>query len=360
MKYITSRWTGGATAIMVLAAAAPADSIRMKNTACLAANAPAITISDVAELDGADAQRFGDVVIAAVDRKDDLLQVTVDQVRAALNEAGVHWGRVDLNGWKTTVRITSALADAPLAMTGAAIDSTLLNTPSNDDQQSPPHIELIASRVVDDNTMTGLIAREMAKRYGVDPQNLRLKFDENDRDVLQLPAESCRIALQSALSADRNASIFETRIWKDGAIMPSRSIAVRADMKINAAYSARELRRGAVLTRADVIAREAWIGEPEFSDILPAGAAVQRIARRNITEGELLRQSDFDRQTVIARGDLVKVRCLVGGVAIAMEAEAHGAGATGDVIELRKPGERETFLARVAGPNEAVVDLAQR
>jgi flagella basal body P-ring formation protein FlgA len=61
---------------------------------------------------------------------------------------------------------------------------------------------------------------------------------------------------------------------------------------------------------------------------------------------------------VVERGDRVKVRCLVGGIVIALKAEARADGAEGDTIELRKLGERSTFLATVTGRGEAIVDLA--
>ena len=51
------------------------------------------------------------------------------------------------------------------------------------------------------------------------------------------------------------------------------------------------------------------------------------------------------------------VRCIVGGIVISLEAEARGHGAEGDTIELRKLGERDTFIATVTGPHAAVMDL---
>jgi hypothetical protein len=54
------------------------------------------------------------------------------------------------------------------------------------------------------------------------------------------------------------------------------------------------------------------------------------------------------------------VRCLVGGVVISLEAEARTEGAKGDRIELRKLGERDTFMATATGPGAAVIDLSRQ
>ncbi len=53
------------------------------------------------------------------------------------------------------------------------------------------------------------------------------------------------------------------------------------------------------------------------------------------------------------------VRCMVGGLVITLEAEARSDGAEGDVIELRKLGERDTFMGRAVGPGSATIDLSR-
>lgn len=87
--------------------------------------------------------------------------------------------------------------------------------------------------------------------------------------------------------------------------------------------------------------------------------AVGRAVLKSLRAGDVLRQKHIRRETLIRRGDLVIVRCLVGGIVISIHAEARADGAKGQTIEFRKLGERATFLAEVAGHAEAVVDLAR-
>ena len=63
---------------------------------------------------------------------------------------------------------------------------------------------------------------------------------------------------------------------------------------------------------------------------------------------------------MIKRGDRVIVRCIVGGIVITLEAEARSDGAIGDDIELKKIGERESFIATVSGSRAAVLDLQNK
>lgn len=52
----------------------------------------------------------------------------------------------------------------------------------------------------------------------------------------------------------------------------------------------------------------------------------------------------------------MNVDCLVGGGVLSTQAVAVNDAAAGDMIELRKGRERETFTARAVGPGKAVLD----
>lgn len=346
------------TTLLLCGAAARADSIQMKASVHLPSNAKIITVGDLADLQGDEALRFHDTVVKTIESKGNELLVTVDDVRAALDKAGVHWGRIDLNGWRTTVRLTNALAEAPLAMTGAAIDGKTLRT-SGESDLTPRQFQMIAAQIIDSKTTAGVIAAHLRKRLNVDAARVRLMFDERDRELLESTTDIYRVELEPMSASATNRVTVQARLWKNGFVASHKSISFNVDIQIAAAYSSRDARRGDVLSARDIETKQTWIGAGEFNDIITAETAIGRVARRNMKAGDMLRQSDLDRVTVIERGDLVQVRCLVGGVAIAMQAEARGAGSKGDIIEFRKPGERDTFVARVIGRNEAVIDLSK-
>ncbi len=83
------------------------------------------------------------------------------------------------------------------------------------------------------------------------------------------------------------------------------------------------------------------------------------MASMPLKAGDVLKKKHVKRDVLVKRGDRVIVRCLVGGVVISLDAEARSDGAEGDLIELRKLGERATFMARVSGPGAAILDLAR-
>lgn len=340
-------------------ALAHGDAIDMKPAVRLAPNTTTITLADVAELDGEEAARFGAVVVATLSPDTNNVTITVDALRSALENAGAHWGRIDLNGCQTIVRITSALAAPPQAMSMAAIDAMV---PDGDDdlRDAPTQYELLASQIGNDKSIAAVIAAHVAGRLKIDQARLRLTFAEKDREALDATTSDYRIELEQMSSITSDRATVQARLWKDGVVAERRSIAFGIDIRIDATFSATDLKRGELVDRRDLEEKEIWIGACELNDIIAAETAAGRIPRRNIKAGEMLRQRDLDRQMVIERGDLVQVRCLVGGVAIAMQAEARSPGSPGETIEFRKLGERDSFLARVVSRSEAVVDLGRR
>jgi flagella basal body P-ring formation protein FlgA len=119
----------------------------------------------------------------------------------------------------------------------------------------------------------------------------------------------------------------------------------------------RDLSRNETVVGADVEQRYQWMSPLQASLHCSAEHAIGRLAAKPLRAGTPLKTKHVRRETLVERGDRVNVRCLVGGVAIALQAEARSSGSEGDVIELRKPGERISFSATVVGRGEAVLNL---
>ncbi|MHC4274504.1 MAG: hypothetical protein ACYSUR_12670, partial [Planctomycetota bacterium] len=109
--------------VAVVAAAAlahtvAADEITLKGSVRLEAGAQTVRLGDIAELSGPDAQRFADTVVAGAPGTTEPLEITVRQVRTKLDDAGAHWGKIQLSGRTVIVRPAAPRAAAPpLTMT---------------------------------------------------------------------------------------------------------------------------------------------------------------------------------------------------------------------------------------------------
>ncbi len=113
------------------------------------------------------------------------------------------------------------------------------------------------------------------------------------------------------------------------------------------------------MLESDCAVERRWIPPIQASMLCGFVEAVGRIASMQLRAGDVLKKKHVKREVLVSRGDRVMVRCLVGGVVLSLEAEARSNGAEGESVELRKLGERNTFMATIVGPGSAIVNLSR-
>ena len=348
--------TVGMVALMVLALPARADEITLKISVRLDADASAVHLADIAELTGQQAAGFGDLVIVELSETDEMSEITVQQVRDKLSEAGVHWGRVQLNGGRVLVEIPRRAADSrPLAMAPAALATRV---------QRPPRVERIAEHqpgadLVASHTLGGVVARMIAAKLRVNPPDLRLRFDPGDSAFLETPEDAYRFEIQPLSSLRSDRIELAVRAWSQGRIQVRRSLTVRPLVRAETLVAARDINRDEVFDESDLTVEWQWLRPGEAAALPTLVQAVGSASTKPLRAGDVVVRKHLRSQILVKRGDLTMVRCLVGGIVISLHAEARADGAEGESIEFRKIGERETFRATVTGPAEAVIDLSQ-
>ncbi len=334
---------------------AQADSIAIMQSVTLAPDVQTVTLGDVAKLTGEHAQRYTDVVLTTIDDPAQPMTITIGQVRKTLSAAGAHWGLIDLNGCKADVRCASRLAGAPQAMTGATIGEVAQTLESS----ATDNNSLRANSILRQRNAASIIAATLAQQLRLDPARLRLTFDTKDQEFLSLPTAQYRFEIQPTSSFEADRVILQIRAWHNGRIALQQTVHVDVEVHVTAGQASRDIRRGAVLDANDVQTTNQWVQGSMVREMISPADLAGRIATTSLKQDDLIRLRDVKKQTLIERGDVVQVRCLVGGVALTMQAEARTDGSEGDTIEFRKLGERETFLAQVTGRNQAIVDLAR-
>ncbi len=346
--------------------AARADSIVLQRSVRLRHDDARITLADIARLEGDEAQRLADVVIAERDGAGALMHLSLDDVRAALDAAGAHWGKVHLNGGEVVVRPmrTEAGGGTPLAMQPLAIDESPIDRRKRGGaDHSIAELDFtaeLASSMMNQPTLRGLIASMAQRQYGLPGERVRLRFDDADSETLDASSGEYRFEVQPRTSFTSGEVGVKVVAWRDGRAAWERSIRFTPRVLIESATAARDIQRGEMVMDADVAATPTWLSPLDATLIAQRIDAIGRIACQSIQTGEVIRRQSIARQTIVERGDLVTVRCLVGGIVITQRAVARGDGTEGDSIELRREGERTSFMATVTGPGEAIVDLARR
>lgn len=354
------QWILAAVGAAVLAHVTAADEIALKRSVRLATGSGNVRLADIAELTGPRARQYADMVVAQVHDSTSAMEISVGEVRAALTDAGVHWGKVNLNGTTVIVRPGEpGHAVAPMFMTPASIEPVNgpLPLPSAGPGPGRGAFEQ-ADTVTELQTLRGEVARIIVAGLGMAPEAVRLTFDDRDASLLDRDLDTNRFEIQPLSNLDSDRVQLSVRVWSQGRIVHRQSISVRLMIRTGVVVLHRDVNRGDVLHEENFLTELRWITPIQASTLCGFVEAVGRVAGMPLKAGDVLKKKHVKRDVLVRRGDRVIVRCLVGGVVISLDAEARSNGAEGDPVELRKLGERTTFMATVSGPGAAILDLA--
>ena len=118
------------------------------------------------------------------------------------------------------------------------------------------------------------------------------------------------------------------------------------------------LARGSVVGRADV---QLTRPTAEHSEYLAASAfrsledVVGKVARRTLSEGQVLTPSMVEEPTLVRRGQTVRVVAVAAGIRVTTFARARQSGTNGELIYVETLENREPFAAQVSGVREVQV-----
>ncbi|MBT8487121.1 MAG: flagellar basal body P-ring formation protein FlgA [Phycisphaerales bacterium] len=332
---------------------ASADTIRLRSSVRLDAQQTSVTLGAIARLDGAEAAALASTVIAERDPAT-LLEISVDDVKRRLDNAGVHWGRVNLSGRAILVRPAAAAGTAaPGAMRAVAV-----NPPVRRGERVSNALEVNAADLAAGNDLGGAIARQTALALGVTPGSLRLRFESRDAATLERPSHGADFELipQTDYGSDRVG--LQVRIWENGRIVDRTRVSFEPLVEAPVAFMRREVPRSGVLTADDFGTETRWLPPSQHAIAATPGAIAGRVTTQRLKAGAIVRSKHVRQRALVQRGDRVNVQCLVGGMVIRMNAEALEDGALGEPVELRRPGERSVFTATVIAPGELTLDLS--
>ena len=346
---------GAVVVVAAVATGAAADEILLKGSVRLAAGVDEVRLADIAELNGPLAEKYADTVVAHVHDSTGAMEVSIRQVRSALSDAGVHWGKVNLNGATVIVRPTGpGKTSGPLFMSPATIKTTARTLPPVNRGTADQ-----ADKLAELPTLRGAVARTILAGLGLPPESVRMTFDDHDAAALDVSLDTHRFEIQPMSNLDSDRVALSIRSWSDGRVVSRQSLSVRLMVRTEVVVLSRDIRRGDVMHEADCAVERRWITPIQASTLCGFVEAVGRVADMPLKAGDVLKKKHVKREVLVKRGDRVMVRCLVGGVVLSLQAEARGSGVEGESVELRKLGERNTFMATIVGPGSAIVDLSR-
>jgi flagella basal body P-ring formation protein FlgA len=334
--------------LLASASAAAQSSITLRRSAVLAPageGAPGgvpVTLGQIADLSGPDAERLAGVVVLPAAVPPGPVPIELAQVRAALAKERVNWARVTLSG--STVSVRFAEQDRPASGAEPAAEPKRTFSPA----------ELAPA-----GSVHQAIADRLAGLYDVPTADLRLRFPslaDADARLLAEPAGTRRVDVHPGSSSASGRVPLRVELYRGDRLERSANLSAEVRLRRAGFAPASSVARGQSVDTGQLQPVESWLspGEPA-----PLGLAelADQTTRRRLEPGRPITSEDLASPVMVNRGDIVLVHCLSGGVVVKAKARALNAARDGEPVKLQLEGGGKAFTARVNGRGRAVMSL---
>ncbi len=321
------------------AGASAQTSIELRSSVMLKTGSP-VTLGDIADVDGEDAETVAAIVIEA-DPRAQTFDIDVKAVRSAL-DAGkvVRWGRTTLRGSTCSVTLRGP---EPAERKKAEVSK---------DIPRPSAVKLGGPETVRTH-----VVRALARLYGVTPDELRLLFEDRDKELLDTPTSGQRVDVQPTNSAGTSRVGLRTYVFAGDRLAMQRTISVEALVRRTVLTAIAPIARGQEITSADFTASEQWHAPSAATPCTPE-QAVGAVTRARIGAGQIIALANIEAPVVVKKGDIVEIHCLSGAIHLkATRARALAPGRDGELVAFQLEGSKRSFKARMSGRGSAVLVL---
>ncbi|HAI11005.1 MAG TPA: flagella basal body P-ring formation protein FlgA [Phycisphaerales bacterium] len=322
-------------AMLVMVASSQAqtmDRVELKSIAQSDDNL--VQLREIAWLTGDTATKLGGSIVTTLSENQVDSRITLQSVRKHLSDMGVNWGRFNLTG-ASQCQVTLASAQPTR--------TAIVPNPSK-----PIH-------ATDAISIEEYVTRYLLTYTGLSDQELVLSFSAADKRELSAAALTDRFEIEVIGTAKIGQIPMVIRRWRGGSMVGEIRVTAQVTCKTLAAVVVENVRRGQSFGPNDVQVQEVFLTSPQ-TPIRKLRDVVGRIASRNIRKNQTLFESDVQLPFMIQRGEQVTVRVMVGSMVIRTVARANTDAAMGEMVELQNQRSRESFMARVTGPRQAVLD----
>lgn len=340
------------TFLALLASAAAQTVVELRSDARVAAGAP-VRLGDVAQITGEGADALAALAVLGEAPAADAAiggAISIAHVRRTIAGSGeADLSTLTLRG--SACRLLVVAPPAAEAGEGPAAGASDAPAPAN---AAPPAPALPGGRVRD------AVVAKLAQTLGVAESDLRVSFDAEDADLLDL-ALAGRLAEVRPVGSSERLPVAVT-LYEQGPggarIAASRTIRAGVLVRRPVAIAAAALRRGEVIGPEDITPDVQWL-DPNARPV-PAEAAAGAAVRSRLRAGQLIEQGDIEPAVVVRKGEIVSIHCPAGTVVLRTAGRALADGREGEVVEFEpadrpaRRGERRTFYARMNGPGRAV------
>ncbi len=332
--------------VLTVAALAAADTITLRHG--VRVEAGGLTLSDVAELQGPEAQRFAELVV--LETGSDAAAVAMAAIRNKLDEAGAHWGKLNLRG-PSRVELIRARETTPKPVAPVIVDD---QAEARANPTEPVQGEAV--EVAPPTGLKALLVNWLAERLDVEPGALRVEANDPQAPVWTWNNLNGRFEFESIGGKGLGRVRLIVRRYR-GEQIDEQRLGVHVAVRKTVVVAQLPVQRGQTLTSSDVKTETRWIESESLRPLTTLRSVVGRSAARRLQVGDLIEQDRIEAQRLIRRGQVVTVRCLSGSLVLKTTARAMEDGTLGEKIEVRNEKTRRQYRVTVTGAQQAVMRL---
>jgi len=326
-----------AALVVACGIAARADSVRLYDQVGIEAGE--VTLADVAELQGPEARGHGEIELATLMAGRQEIEITLDDVESALDKAGVNWGRVSLRGF-SVCRVTGLAPPPDVSIGRGQAVAANIETPLGLDAGL---------------TLRARVEQMIADRAGILSSDLRITFSDRDSTRLDRPVLGQSIEIEPTGRNTLGRVPVVIRFYETGRVTQTLSVRAHVQRVLLAVVASGPIDRGQVFTRSDLEVRECRLEDDNVTPLTDPMIAIGQEAAAGMRAGDILFARKVKAPVMVKRGELVTVRCLVGGLVVRTVGKAAEDGSLNDVITVRAERNGGRFFAVVTGRGEAAI-----
>lgn len=326
-----------AAVVMAFGIAARADSVRLYDQ--IGVEGPNVTLSQVAELKGDAAQAFAGMVLLTLDEGRDEQAITLAQVEKKLNEAGVNRGLVSLRGFNTC-RVTRLVAPpVPVLDQGQAVSANI---------ETPISLETTL-------TLQGMLEQQLIERAGIHADEIRINFTDRDLKRLDKPILGRSVEIEPISSNTLGRVPVVIRLYEGRTVAETFNVTAQLNRTLLAVVATGPIARGERFTRSHIQVSECVLDNDGVVPITDPSMVIGQESATALRTGDMVLVRSVRSPLMVKRGELVDVRCFVGGLIVRTVGHAMENGSLDDRILIRSESTGDTFYAMVTGKQSAVV-----
>lgn len=354
-RFLNTQWIILAFIAVALAgdAATMADTITLRSSVRVEAGTQVLRLSDVARLEGSHAELLDNLVIVDFAIEPGRTKVTLDDVRNAMRAARINEGPLALSGRQCRVRRIKPASEPEVEV--KATEPEIVQ-PVITDEESIDHEIGNVLPMLEQPTLRGILASYIMRHMVSAPgEDVLLSFDLRHPEHLDLDTTTYDFDVEPKAVGRGGAIPFYVGVYQGdervSTVRVTASIKIRREVYV----VKRMLRRDDVIGHGDLEIETRVLPPHPEGVVHPSTEVVSLVCRGTLKPGDVLRPMDLEQPLLVRRNQDATLRVRVGNIIVNQMVQVLEAGASGDVVRVRRFSDRVEMYGRVVAIGQLVL-----